>query len=140
MLIFTAQKDCYSILKKLVELWGNNGPPDFDEFLYNQIVPACFLGPLRETFDLSDAQTLLALNEASACLKLIYDQKGEEAIEFLQSQYLPRLDFRSNYFRPLPAPKILEFCQALRMEAKLFKQFLKVSLCLLFSIFPNKKT
>lgn len=31
----------------------------FPDFLYKHIVPACFLAPLKPTFDLSDAQTVL---------------------------------------------------------------------------------
>lgn len=31
----------------------------FPDFIYKHIVPACFLAPLKPTFDLSDAQTVL---------------------------------------------------------------------------------
>lgn len=31
----------------------------FPDFIYKHIVPACFLAPLKTTFDLSDAQTVL---------------------------------------------------------------------------------
>lgn len=31
----------------------------FPDFIYKNIVPACFLAPLKPTFDLSDAQTVL---------------------------------------------------------------------------------
>lgn len=83
-----AQKTCFIILSKLVELWGKNvfpeflsvcyypwrsnqngnfffflggkdGPVGFADFVYKHIVPACFLAPLKQTFDLADAQTVL---------------------------------------------------------------------------------
>lgn len=31
----------------------------FPDFIYKHIVPACFLAPMKPTFDLSDAQTVL---------------------------------------------------------------------------------
>lgn len=78
-----AQKTCFIILSKLVELWGEtpsmwlsdlecvvcshvlcfaggkDGMVGFPDFIYKHIVPACFLAPLKPTFDLADAQTVL---------------------------------------------------------------------------------
>lgn len=47
-----------------MKLWilsagGNDGPVGFADFVYKHIVPACFLAPLKQTFDLADAQTVL---------------------------------------------------------------------------------
>lgn len=35
----TAQKNCFILLKKLVEGWGekDNGPPNFTDFIYMQV-------------------------------------------------------------------------------------------------------
>lgn len=38
---------------------GKDGLVGFPDFIYKNIVPACFLAPLKPTFDLSDAQTVL---------------------------------------------------------------------------------
>jgi len=84
-----AQKTCFIILSKLVDLWGEepsvepaslrgplvvfraasdstscvpggkDGLVGFLDFIYKHIVPACFLAPLKPTFDLTDAQTML---------------------------------------------------------------------------------
>nr|DBA31080.1 TPA: hypothetical protein GDO54_006990 [Pyxicephalus adspersus] len=68
-----AQKTCFIILSKLVELWGGkDGLVGFADFVYKHIFPACFLAPLKPTFDLADAQTILALSECAVTMKTIY--------------------------------------------------------------------
>ncbi|TRZ18997.1 hypothetical protein HGM15179_008129 [Zosterops borbonicus] len=87
-----AQKTCFIILSKLVELWGGkDGPVGFADFVYKHIVPACFLAPLKQTFDLADAQTVLALSECAVTLKTIHLKRGPECIQYLQQEYLPSL-------------------------------------------------
>lgn len=137
-----AQKTCFSTLRRLVEIWGGkDGPTEFVEFIYKQIVPACFLAPLRDTFDLNDAQATIALSESALCLRAIlekrvmisnidtkvfvqltiwlsYYQGEEELITFLQTQYLPTLK--------LNLQQSQEFCMALRSDQKLFKSYYKV--------------
>ena len=34
----------------------------FEEFIYQSIVPACILAPLKPSFDLNDAQTVIVSN------------------------------------------------------------------------------
>ncbi|CAB4042324.1 exportin-T-like isoform X1, partial [Paramuricea clavata] len=70
----SCQKACFGILKKLVELWGNtDGPAAFQEFLYNHIIPSCFVAPSKPEFDLNDAQTMLV----SEKLVFIKGRRGE---------------------------------------------------------------
>ncbi|XP_055934059.1 exportin-T-like [Argiope bruennichi] len=121
-----AQKTCFSILKKMVELWGgDNGMAGFVEFMYNHIVPACFMAPLKETFDLNDAQTILALSESALCLKTVLDKRGAEFVTYLKSRYLPTLN--------ISPEKIEEYCQALASDSRAFKNYLKF-------FFQNVKT
>ncbi|XP_040265104.1 exportin-T [Bufo bufo] len=115
-----AQKTCFIILSKLVELWGGkDGLVGFADFVYKHIVPACFLAPMKPTFDLADAQTILALSECAVTMKTIYLKRGPECIQYLQQEYLPSLQV---------APEIIqEFCQALQQpDVKVFKNYLKV--------------
>lgn len=115
-----AQKTCFIILSKLVELWGGkDGLLGFEDFIYKHIVPACFLAPLKPTFDLADAQTVLALSECAVTLKTIHLKRGPEFIQYLQQEYLQSLQV---------APEISrEFCQALQQpDGKIFKNYLKV--------------
>ncbi|KAK3748759.1 hypothetical protein QZH41_020326, partial [Actinostola sp. cb2023] len=43
---------------------GNNGENGFKDFMYDSIVPACFLAPMKSTFDMEDAQTFLEYTQA----------------------------------------------------------------------------
>ncbi|PIO34449.1 hypothetical protein AB205_0135240, partial [Aquarana catesbeiana] len=54
---------------------GKDGLVGFADFVYKHIFPACFLAPLKPSFDLADAQTIL----------------GPECIQYLQQEYLPSL-------------------------------------------------
>lgn len=46
---------------------GKDGPVGFADFVYKHIVPACFLAPLKQTFDLADAQTVLVCIMVLVC-------------------------------------------------------------------------
>ncbi|KAI1882201.1 hypothetical protein AGOR_G00248250 [Albula goreensis] len=114
-----AQKTCFTILSKLVELWGGkDGLVGFPDFIYKHIVPACFLAPLKPTFDLSDAQTILTLSECALTLKMIHLKRGPEFIQYLQQEYLPSLQV---------SPEIIqELCQVLQQpDSKVLKNYIK---------------
>lgn len=114
-----AQKTCFIILSKLVELWGGkDGMVGFPDFIYKHIVPACFMAPLKSTFDLSDAQTMLTLSECAITLKIIHLKRGPEFIQFLQQEYLPSLQV---------SPEISqELCHVLQEpDVKVLKTYLK---------------
>ena len=38
---------------------GNNGENGFKDFMYDNIVPACFAAAMKPTFNMNDAQTFL---------------------------------------------------------------------------------
>ncbi|XP_016307635.1 exportin-T isoform X1 [Sinocyclocheilus anshuiensis] len=114
-----AQKTCFIILSRLVELWGGkDGLVGFPDFIYKHIVPACFMAPLKPTFDLSDAQTVLTLSECTLTLHMIHLKRGLECIQFLQ-EYLPSLQV---------SPEITqELCQVLQQpDVKVLKNYMKV--------------
>lgn len=77
-------------MKKFVELWGGQENPEgFIDFMYKNILPACFMAPLKSHFDITDAQTVLALNEIGNCLLAIRDRRVSE-IFWLKISLLPR--------------------------------------------------
>ncbi|XP_061920622.1 exportin-T [Entelurus aequoreus] len=114
-----AQKTCFIILAKLVELWGGkDGMVGFDDFVYKHIVPACFLAPLKPTFDLSDAQTVLTLSEVVITLKMIHVKQGPEFVQFLQHNYLPSLHVSPDIAQ--------ELCHVLQQpDIKVLKTYMK---------------
>ncbi|XP_057180131.1 exportin-T [Triplophysa rosa] len=113
-----AQKTCFIILSRLVELWGGkDGLVGFPDFIYKHIVPACFMAPLKLTFDLSDAQSVLTLSECTLTLHMIHLKRGPECVQFLQ-EYLPSLHV---------SPEITqELCQVLQQpDVKVLKNYMK---------------
>uniref|UniRef100_A0A673A4M9 Exportin-T n=1 Tax=Sphaeramia orbicularis TaxID=375764 RepID=A0A673A4M9_9TELE len=94
-----AQKTCFIILSKLVELWGGkDGMVGFPDFIYKHIVPACFLAPLKPTFDLSDAQTVLF----DCCIFYRHCRS------FLQQEYLPSLQVSPEISQVRSARKLIK--------------------------------
>lgn len=110
------QKTCFIIFNKLVEVWGDN--ESFIEFIYESILPSCFMAPLNGSFDLNDAQTILVLQEISNTQKTALQKRGMELIQWLEQSYLPRNN--------CPPDIIQEYSQALQsMNSKTFKNYLK---------------
>ncbi|ESO01347.1 hypothetical protein HELRODRAFT_192301 [Helobdella robusta] len=115
----TAQKTCFAILKRMIEIWGGtNIVPNLREFVYKEIVPCCFQVPLSNEFDVVDAQTILVLNEIAGCLGKAHRTIGPELINYVTFTYLPSLNFNNQV--------IQEFCQNLaQSNDKIFQNYLK---------------
>lgn len=113
-----AQKISFNILRKLVELWGGSNGIGFEEFIYKSIVPATFMAPMKSTFNLADAQTILTLQEIILTQRTILQKQGGQLIDFLQNKYLPTL---------LLAPQVIQdYISALEhADIKAFKNFVK---------------
>ncbi|XP_046840739.1 exportin-T-like [Xenia sp. Carnegie-2017] len=113
------QKSCFGILKKLIEIWdGSNGPLAFQDFITNNIIPSCFVAPSKPEFDLTDAQTMLTLQEIAIVQKTIHQKQGQQFVHFLQSKYLPSLNLTSEMAQ--------EYCRHVEQDdVKQFKSFLK---------------
>jgi exportin-T len=45
--------------------------PGFVDYMYKNILPACFLAPLKSTFDLNDGNTYVVLGEIAGAVKAI---------------------------------------------------------------------
>ena len=126
------QKLCFSILRSLVEKWGDENAntssagantqlaaaeaSGFRVFIYENIIPACFQAPLQPHFDLNDGAYSLAAGECAMCLKTLYEKRGEEFVDHL----------RNNVFLPLNvnAEVSAQFFVALKRDPKDFKKFI----------------
>ncbi|XP_015780138.1 PREDICTED: exportin-T-like [Acropora digitifera] len=113
-----AQKISFNILRKLIELWGGSNGIGFEEFIYKSIVPATFMAPMKSTFNLADAQTILTLQEIILTQRTILQKQGGQLIDFLQNKYLPTL---------LLSPQVIQdYTSALEhADIKTFKNFVK---------------
>ncbi|UYV62672.1 XPOT [Cordylochernes scorpioides] len=109
-----------NVVEAITDKGGNDGVPEFLEFIYQSIIPACFMAPLKESFDLTDAQTAKALVECGLCLRAVYQRRGNELPLFLTTQYFPSLQ--------LPNQLAAEFCDNLVNNPKDFKFYLKVDM------------
>ncbi|KAL4226182.1 hypothetical protein ACF0H5_014168 [Mactra antiquata] len=114
----SSQKTCFNILKRLVAAWGGqDGLQGFLDFIYESIIPTCFMAPMKPDFDLKDAQTSLALGEDALCLKCILEQRGDEMLNYLLGDYLPT--------HRLSPEQAQEFCDALKSDNKMFRNYFK---------------
>ncbi|XP_033110914.1 exportin-T-like [Anneissia japonica] len=115
-----AQKTCFNILKRLNDVWGSksvSAMPFFHNFLYEYVIPSVFRAPLHPSFNFNDAQSILALNEATLLLVSLKETEEQTLLSFLETKFLPA---------HLPSQKVLEFMNALKtMELKQFKIFFK---------------
>lgn len=50
------------IVSRSLLVGGSNGLNGFREFIYENIVPATFVAPMKSNFDMNDAQTILVCN------------------------------------------------------------------------------
>lgn len=112
-----AQKVCFNIFHKFVESWKVGENQVVRDLIMHIVIPACFQAPMRPTFDLTDAQTVLVLKETSSIMKDLFVALGDEIIVALQS-YLPTIDVSASLAE--------EYCQALKqLDMKQFRNYTK---------------
>eukprot|EP00127_Corallochytrium_limacisporum_P006573 Clim_evm2s231 gene=Clim_evmTU2s231 len=116
----TIQKSSFAFLRKLVELWGTEKNDDlsgFDDFILTQVFTKSFMTPMRPSFDLDDAQTVLALNEISELHIAINKAYGKTFVDYISLQYLPSIQ--------MPQDQIQKYVQTLAQNnAKKLRKFL----------------
>jgi hypothetical protein len=76
------QKLCFGVLKRLIDLWAQEGVmPGFVDYMYKNILPACFLAPLKSTFDLNDGNTYVVF------IKNIQELQPKPLRQYFKSLY-----------------------------------------------------
>ncbi|CAG8500890.1 6782_t:CDS:10 [Ambispora leptoticha] len=132
-------RSSFSILSKAIASWGgtpktsdgtdgmqSNGVsrhlPGFDRFMYEQILRICFEVPLRDTFNLSDGQSILVLNEICLIMKAMLAQQGSDFVDYLRGTWLPSIQCP-----PELAEEFLQVLQQLDAKAlrKYFQEFIR---------------
>ncbi|XP_065350513.1 exportin-T-like [Cloeon dipterum] len=113
-----AQRTCFTILKRLVELWGGRADKlGFQQYM-EAIVRACIVAPLKLTFDLSDTQYTSVLTEIAACLKAVVSLRFQNLDKYLCDSVFPEHN--------ICAEMANDFVNALNnYDMKAFKNFLK---------------
>ncbi|EJD48923.1 ARM repeat-containing protein [Auricularia subglabra TFB-10046 SS5] len=88
----------------------------FESFVYERLVPLPFEVASSPDCNVADAQTVVLLNSLADLLKATHKVRGDEAINFLSSVYLPSQN--------CPPAMIVEFTRALReSEQKAFRKY-----------------
>ncbi|RUO96313.1 armadillo-type protein [Jimgerdemannia flammicorona] len=133
------QKMAFGILLKTVNAWGGSAQqpststepsgvgqplPGFEQFMFESIVRVSFEVPMKQSFNLSDGQTVLAFGEISGIQKAIYAKQGTRFIEYMRGVYLPSIQCPPNM-----AEDYLQALQQLEMRAfkKFFQAFIQNS-------------
>ncbi|KAI9638936.1 armadillo-type protein [Dioszegia hungarica] len=97
--------------------------PGYENFVYQRLVPACFAVPASPSFNLRSGQPVVF--EISMLLRNTVQARGQEAIDFLATDMLPRLNCPADYTNQLiqsirtePSKDFrktfADFCKALR--------------------------
>ena len=111
------KKLCFSILRKVVESWADS-VPGFKQFIVESVYSSSWEVLLSPRFSVSDAQSLLVLNEIAALQLTVSSKCGPELAQFLQSGYYVKLNF--------PADAASEYSILLQKnEPKPLRAFLK---------------
>ncbi|BGP20360.1 hypothetical protein JCM10213_002332 [Rhodosporidiobolus nylandii] len=130
------QRYGFMVLNKLITLWvepyraptapplpnGTAPPPSpvpgFEQFLYQNAIKICFEVPMKAEFDYSDAQSVQVIGEVAHVLKTLLQKRGNEFVEFMNSQFFPSIS--------CPPEAAAPFMTALQEapDGKQFKKFL----------------
>ncbi|KAL7748978.1 pre-tRNA nuclear export protein [Sorochytrium milnesiophthora] len=125
-----AQKSAIGLFGKIVSAWS--GFPSagqaaayphlttgwFDEPARETVARICFEVPLQDSFQLSDAKSLLVMHEIANLQKVVLLKQGTDFVQFLAQGYFPRIQ--------CPPALAAEYVAALQqLDAKKFQDYVK---------------
>lgn len=73
----------------------NKFSAQLNDFCYQKLLPALFLTPSKQSFDLKDAQTILVLQDISAIIITLIDYNSDGIIRYYSTSYMPSLGIHS---------------------------------------------
>nr|XP_019043552.1 exportin-T [Kwoniella bestiolae CBS 10118]OCF22482.1 exportin-T [Kwoniella bestiolae CBS 10118] len=94
-----SQRFAFGFFARSVIAWGTSPEaaaqpsqalPGYENFIYQRLVPACFEVPARKEFNIRSST--LTLFEMAALVRSTAQARGQEAINFLLNDLLPRLN------------------------------------------------
>ncbi|GLH14133.1 Uncharacterized protein GBIM_18537 [Gryllus bimaculatus] len=115
------QKNCFVILRKLIESSGEEisaaSGNEFLLFMHQTVIRLCFEVVLKSACTAHTPNTDVVLMECAACLKAMYNKRGEEMVTFVETTCLANPQ--------IPPQRRGEFAFALKSDTKTLKNFLK---------------
>ncbi|KAI8146411.1 armadillo-type protein [Fennellomyces sp. T-0311] len=113
----STQKMAFAVFMKMVQAWGSGeGIATFNQFVYNELIPATFAVPMHASFNVADGQSILVFGEMTSIQRTLYSKQGAEFLEYMNNVFLPSMQ--------CPPKMAQEYCQALQQyDNRGFKNF-----------------
>ncbi|KAI8980264.1 armadillo-type protein [Pilobolus umbonatus] len=117
----TTQKMSFGVMLKMVQSWASTAQqpstvPGFDQFVYNELLPATFAVPMSSAFNLADGQSILVFGEMTGIQKTMCTKQGAEFIEYMNKVFFPSIQ--------CPSETAERYCQAVQQcEGRQFKKY-----------------
>ncbi|KAI8365229.1 armadillo-type protein [Radiomyces spectabilis] len=115
------QKMAFGVFMRMVNSWASSTQQPspaagFDQFVYNELIPATFAVPMHAAFNVADGQSLLVFGEITSIQKALYTKQGGEYLEYMNNVFLPSIQ--------CPRETAERYCQAVQQyDGKEFKKY-----------------
>ncbi|KAH8831825.1 armadillo-type protein [Flagelloscypha sp. PMI_526] len=119
-----ASRSAFLFLERTILAWGNVGEaveggqelPGFDRVIYERIVPTAFSVPNSPDLNIKDGGVMTVLHEIANIFNSLYKARGDEAIQFFLTVYLPSQNW--------PQEAAVQFTNNLRdLDVKSFRKY-----------------
>ncbi|KAG0172349.1 pre-tRNA nuclear export protein, partial [Apophysomyces sp. BC1015] len=119
----TIQKMAFGVFLRMVQSWSATqqqaGISGFDQFVYNELIPATFAVPMNAAFNVADGQSLLVFGEMTSIQKVLCTRQGNEFVEYMNNVFFPSIQ--------CPRETAERYCQAVQQyDVKEFKKYFQV--------------
>ncbi|KAI7870604.1 armadillo-type protein [Spinellus fusiger] len=115
------QKMSFGVFMRMVNAWASvsqqpGNVAGFDQFVYNEMIPATFAVPMNVAFNIADGQSLLVFGEITSIQQTMYMKQSKEFTEYLVNVFFPSIR--------CPRDAAERYCQAIQQCGnKEFKKY-----------------